>query len=49
MFIKKYGLLYYLFHTGAAHAVRPVINLSKDVLISSGDGTIENPYQLKLA
>ena len=28
--------------------IRPVINISPDVLISSGDGTIDNPYQLKL-
>ena len=29
--------------------LRPVINISKDVLISSGDGSKENPYILKLA
>ena len=29
--------------------VRPVINLRSDVLISSGDGTIDNPFTLKLA
>ena len=29
--------------------VRPVINLRSDVLISSGDGTAENPFHLKLA
>ena len=29
--------------------VRPVINLRSDVLISKGDGTIENPYFLKLS
>ena len=29
--------------------LRPVINLRSDVLISSGDGTVENPFQLKLA
>ena len=28
--------------------LRPVINIRSDVLISSGDGTIENPYTLKL-
>ena len=29
--------------------VRAVINLRSDVLISKGDGTIENPFQLQLA
>ena len=28
---------------------RPVININKDVLISSGDGTMDNPYQLALS
>ena len=28
--------------------IRPVINIRSDVLISSGDGTAENPYQLTL-
>ncbi len=31
------------------YGVRPVINLRSDILISQGDGTIENPFQLKLA
>ena len=26
--------------------LRPVINIRSDVLISSGDGTIDNPYHL---
>ena len=29
--------------------LRPVINISPYVLISSGDGSVENPFQLKLA
>ena len=29
--------------------VRPVINIRSDVLISQGDGTIENPYFLKIS
>ena len=32
-----------------SRSLRPVINISKDVLIASGDGTIDNPFQLKLA
>ena len=30
------------------YAIRPVINLRSDLLISSGDGTETNPYQVKL-
>ena len=30
-------------------ALRPVINISSDVLISSGDGSIEHPYELTLS
>ncbi len=33
----------------AAYLLRPVINLRSDVLISQGDGTIENPFILDLA
>ena len=34
--------------TGDEHdGVRPVINLSSDVEIISGDGTINNPYVVK--
>ena len=38
------GLVY---SPGAASGVRPVINLSSDVEIISGDGTINNPYVVK--
>ena len=31
------------------YGVRPVINIRSDVLISQGDGTIENPFILQLA
>ena len=30
------------------HGVRPVINIRSDVLISQGDGTIQNPFILHL-
>ena len=30
-------------------AVRPVINIRSDALISQGDGAIENPFILELA
>ena len=28
--------------------LRPVINIRSDILISSGDGTLESPYELML-
>ena len=31
------------------YSVRPVINIRSDVLISQGDGTVENPFILNLA
>ncbi|MGN1352797.1 MAG: hypothetical protein ACI4WF_01885, partial [Bacilli bacterium] len=34
---------------GNRYSVRAVINLRSDVLISQGDGTMENPYFLKLS
>lgn len=30
------------------NVVRPVINIRSDVLISSGDGSVNNPYILKI-
>ena len=33
--------------SGCGLGVRPVINLSSDVEIISGDGTINNPYVVK--
>lgn len=32
--------------TNTEHAIRPVINLSKDVLITRGNGTVSNPYEV---
>ena len=40
--VVQYGMLYY------ANALRPVINIRSDVLISRGDGTVSSPYHLKL-
>lgn len=34
--------------SGSSYGVRPVINLSKDILISGGDGTADSPYQVSL-
>ena len=42
------GLLYPWNSVSSKCGLRPVINISYDVLITSGDGTIESPYQLKL-
>ena len=33
---------------GNSLGIRPVINIRSDILISSGDGTVNSPYQLKL-
>ncbi len=33
-------------HGGHAHMIRPVVNLQKDTLINSGDGTIGKPFIL---
>ena len=35
-------------HTRMCITITQVINIRSDVLISSGDGTVENPYTLKL-
>ncbi len=47
LFINKNGSI---FTNGviSSHAIRPVINIRSDVLISSGDGTKSSPYHLKL-
>ena len=34
--------------TNSEHAIRPVINISKDVLITRGNGTVSNPYEITL-
>ena len=36
-------------HVDSSLGIRPVINLSADVLIASGDGSVENPFTLKLS
>ena len=43
------GKIYLWDYVSHKIGIRPVINLSSDVLISSGDGTTENPFQLKLS
>ena len=43
------GLLYQWNDVGNSFGLRPVINISSNVLISQGDGTVENPFVLKLA
>ena len=42
------GALYQWYRVSYSHGVRPVINLRSDVLISKGDGTVENPFILQL-
>ena len=36
------------YFTTDAHGVRPVINLSSDVLVTGGNGTASNPYKVTL-
>ena len=43
------GLLYQWNDVQNSFGLRPVINISPNVLISQGNGTMENPYVLKLA
>ena len=43
------GELYQFDDVNHQLGVRPVINLRSDTLISQGDGSIENPFQLKLS
>ena len=43
------GELYYGNYVANWYAVRPVINIRSDILISQGDGTSENPFILTLA
>lgn len=46
MSVYTAGELNYWGNTVASYGIRPVINLNSNVLISSGDGTIENPFQI---
>ena len=48
-FVNSRGILNPWNRLSFAYGLRPVINLRSDILISSGDGSVENPYQLKLA
>lgn len=42
------GVLYSWDYVSHEVGIRPVINIRSDVLIASGDGTMGNPFQLKL-
>ena len=48
-YVNPIGILTSGLNVISSGNVRPVINISPNVLISQGDGTIENPFQLKLA
>ena len=47
-YVYSNGILYRWDFVSNQLGLRSVINIRSDVLISSGDGTIENPYTLKL-
>ena len=42
------GMLTQYDYLSIGSVIRPVLNIRSDVLISSGDGTLDNPYHLKL-
>ena len=42
------GMLTQYDYLNIGSVIRPVLNIRSDVLISSGDGTLDNPYHLKL-
>ena len=42
------NITHWIYVSSNITVLRPVINIRSDVLISSGDGTMESPYQLKL-
>ena len=42
------GVLIQYDYLNIGSVIRPVLNIRSDVLISSGDGTLDNPYHLKL-
>ena len=44
-----YAKVYQFDWLNVNHGLRPVINIRGDVLISSGDGTVDSPYQLTLS
>ena len=48
-FVLPTGELIYWNRVTNPYGVRPVINIRSDVLISKGDGTVENPFILDLA
>lgn len=47
-YLNNNGLLKPEIVVSRSYGVRPVINLSKDVLITGGDGTASNPYTVTL-
>ena len=42
--VRSDGLLAWYSVNNTSYGVRPVINLDKNAILSSGDGTIDNPY-----
>ena len=47
--ISSNGALIFNSSVTGQYITRPVINIRSDVMISSGDGTTENPFQLTLS
>ncbi len=47
-YVKRDGAINQWGYVDTLYSIMPVINIRSDVLISSGDGTMDNPYTLKL-
>ena len=47
-YMLRNGAFYIAGTVNYKNGLYPVINIRSDVLISSGDGTVDNPYQLML-
>ena len=46
--VRENGSINQWCYVDILYSIKPVINIRSDVLISSGDGTMDSPYQLKL-
>ena len=45
-FISNHGTAYSAFFASSGYAIKPALNLKTNVIITSGDGTKENPFEL---
>ena len=45
-YVEKNGIIGSNISVYSPYGVRPVINLARDVVIKSGNGTIDTPYEI---